>query len=263
MTQLKVPVCALIAALCLACGPRPTFTIVDEDTTEIGSPVRLHELTTTPSCFVPHANVLAPTMLGQALLDMAAQQRDLLAMQASFEMQYARLMLTPVREEPTALEWFMKRGDAFIEGYTLARGTDWGRLALSMTTNPPPESQGRSQITMKVEYLRDATRLDLDFGAGIIEQGADYFYHGEFARGCSAQSHVSYEVGPWPVDGELREVALCWAHDAFPGIEPEPGQPGASMEMQVTSQCSKLLYQQLAGSLYDPVRREPVIRVLP
>jgi hypothetical protein len=94
----------------------------------------------------------------------------------------------------------------------------------------------------------------MDFLSGDITVATDYFRYGNFARGCSSQSKVSFEYGPWPVsDDKLENRILCWPHDDFEWVD-TGGAFGTDQYQQLKSACQELVQKHqsdgIAGEVY-------------
>lgn len=253
MEVIKVALLPAAAVLALACcAPEPGSTAAELD----APPVQLHALDDTPGCFIQPTTYFAAS--ASAVEAMVQQMRDMRAMQASFEAQYAQLLAKAVLEEPEALSWEQRGEDHSFQGETIARGEGWGILALAMTFFGPDGETG--YIGAEVHYSPASTTFAFDFADTTFS--ASYYQRGDLIRGCDPESGISFESGPWVLGGQLvDDVLLCW--EGAPGSTSPPSDPQAQseLEMSLALRCQQAYHRLLQGT-FDSLSPPPATAVL-
>lgn len=239
MQNAKVPVYLIVALVAQGCGvvvlsetqgddvwqPTAAAPAEAEVEAETAPPVLLHPLSATPDCWTEpsYERVTDSAMSWERMV----MQRQIAAMQASFDLQSAEaILLRPVREDPTALEWHFEEGDYLVEGFSVVRGRGWGALSLAATLL---DAYGRQRddwyVGAEVSYSPLSTSLDL--GSPSYTVGRHFVRSDKLLRGCDPDTGWSFEVGPG-LDGPAGEqpLLLCWN----PRLPPAPDAAAGESE---------------------------------
>lgn len=206
--QLVVGVCLLAVSACGAAD----VTIEDAS-----PPVVLHEIDTTPGCYVPqnpyNGGDVGSTSMMTAMYELNLQ---MLA-------QRAQMLFTPILDDPTANEWLVDGVDARIEGQTLARGEGWGELIVILLNQ---------QFSLRGEISYDPNATTVELSGGRLTQSANVVRTDDLTLGCDPEQRWSFRIA-----GGQTE---CWDQYGDPLAPPAPEDPTREeleMQMSTNMQC--------------------------